>query len=275
MVRCVPALDRPRPVAAVVPCRDEAGSIDPLVRGLLGSVVDRVVVGLDPASRDDTHEIAVRAGATVVVSPRSGYDGPCLAAVDRLRADGFDGDVLFLDAGSKYVLESIGALVDARASDGALTFGIRDHQTFWHQRLGNWAYRMALLARYRHWARDISSVRVVPIEVLDALRLQDRAFSLPFQTIVHALELGLDIDYVPIRCTAARIGASKVSGSPRNSLRAAVQMARSLMSVPDLRAAGRHADARPSRASAVRRTEARSGAVAKEATPSAKPISEV
>ena len=56
------------------------------------------------------------------------------------------------------------------------------------------------------------------------LEFEDRQFSLPFQTVLHALARGMTLKYVPIRCTPTRTGASKVSGQWRNSLKAAEQM---------------------------------------------------
>jgi hypothetical protein len=226
---------RPVEVVALIPCRDEAGSIANVIDELRAIGVARVVVALDPASSDDTIVLAERAGAVVIKAESSGYDGPCLAAIDVLHAEGFDGSVLFLDAGNKYEMASVGALLDRLDSSVDLAFGIRDAQTFWHQRLGNLAYRGALFLRFRHWSKDISSLRVVRMSSLLAMRLEDRRFSLPFQTIVHALVLGLNISYTPIHCTGVRVGESKVSGNPRNSLRAAQQMLRSLRRVPDLR----------------------------------------
>ena len=102
----------------------------------------------------------------------------------------------------------------------------------WHQRFGNNVFRVVLFVRFRHWARDISSLRIVRMATLDQLRLEDRQFSLPFQTIVHALKLRKSIRYTAITCTPKRTGTSKVSGDLGNSLRAARQMGLSLVRIP-------------------------------------------
>ena len=194
--------------------------------------VERVVVGLDPKSTDATEQLALGAGVRIARSTTSGYDGPCLAAVDALRSDGFDGHVLFLDAGNKYVMDTVSTFLDGLDPAADMTFGIRDSQNYWHQQAGNNLFKIVLYARFRSWVRDVSSLRVVRMSVLDELRLVDRQFSLPFQTIVHALTLKKNIQYVPIRCTPSRTGTSKVSGQWRNSAKAARQMAMSLLQVP-------------------------------------------
>lgn len=221
-----------RPVVALIPCRNEAASIVAVIEGLRAIGINKIVIGLDPKNTDDTPMLAERAGAMVVKAESSGYDGPCLASIDHLRAIGFAGSVLFLDAGNKYVMETVGALVAGLDPTADITFGVRDRQMRWHQRLGNKFFHIVLYLRFRHWVTDVSSLRVVKMSVLEELQLEDRQFSLPFQTIVHALMLHKKIRYTPIRCTQERTGTSKVSGDVRNSLKAARQMALSLFRTP-------------------------------------------
>jgi glycosyltransferase involved in cell wall biosynthesis len=224
------------PIAAIIPCRNEAGSIERLIDELRGIGVTMVVVAIDPASTDATADLAIQRGAHVVRSPVSGYDGPVLAGIREL--EDFAGWVLFLDAGGKYVMATVGSLIAHTDPQAEMTFGIRDQQLFWHQRLGNNLFKVALWLRFRrHVAKDVSSVRLIRSEVIPQLQLEDRAFSLPFQTLVHGLKLGMRIDYVPIRCTDSRTGNSKVSGNPRNSARAATQM---LLSIPKAPKFGDH-----------------------------------
>jgi hypothetical protein len=219
-------------VLAIIPCHNEVGSIGDLVTDLFTYGVSRIIVSVDPLCTDETASVASFAGATVVHGTSSGYDGPVLAGLEA--GAGFDGWVLFLDAGRKYEIESIGALIKAADPAAEMTFGIRDQQQFWHQRLGNNLFKIALWLRFqRHWANDISSVRLIRTDAVPRLRLEDRKFSLPFQTLVHGLKFGMRIDYVPIRCTQVRVGTSKVSGSPVNSARAAIQMLLSIWKAPD------------------------------------------
>ena len=227
-----PAVDRP--LVAIVPCRNEAPSISSVLKELARIGVGRVIVAVDPRSTDTTATLAAEAGAQVVHSHTSGYDGPCLAGIKTLSDEGFDGDVLFLDAGNKYEMDSVAALLDGLDPSADITFGIRDAQMKWHQRIGNNVFRMVLFLRFRRWVHDVSSLRVVRMPVIAELQLQDRQYSLPFQTIVHALALDKHICYVPIHCTPMRTGVSKVSGEWRNSAKAAQQMLISVARVPRL-----------------------------------------
>jgi len=227
-----PAIERP--LVAIVPCRNEAPSINSVLKELTRIGVGRVIVAVDPRSTDITATLAAEAGAQVVHSLTSGYDGPCLAGIAALTAEGFDGDVLFLDAGDKYEMDSVAALLDGLDPAADITFGIRDAQMKWHQRMGNNMFKVVLFLRFRSWVQDVSSLRVMRMPVITELKLQDHQFSLPFQTIVHALMLKKHICYVPIHCTPIRTGVSKVSGEWRNSAKAARQMLISMVRVPKL-----------------------------------------
>lgn len=218
-------------VVAIVPCRDEALSIETVVSDLLGIGVDRVIVCLDPLSKDGTAELAETAGATVILAATSGYDGPVLAGVTHLQRVGYQGNVLFLDGGNKYEVDSLRNFLVHADPKSALVFGIRDHHLFWHQKLGNVGFSTILFLRYRRWVKDVSSVRLMSMDSIARLKYEDRQFSLPFQTVVHALHARMTISYVPIRCKK-RVGLSKVSGSKRNSARAAMQMGLSLLRKP-------------------------------------------
>jgi glycosyltransferase involved in cell wall biosynthesis len=223
--------NRHQPVA-IIPCRNEQGSIEQLVADLQRIGFAEVIVSVDPNSSDETASLATARGATVVRGASTGYDGPCLAALEYLRNLDYRGDIVFLDAGNKYVIESIGEMLQQSPVDADIVFGLRDSAMMWHQRLGNAAFRTILFLRFRQRVLDISSVRLMSMEVANELQLVDRQFSLPFQTVVNALALGKRIHYVPIRCRDERIGDSKVSGSPRNSAKAAKQMLVSLAKAP-------------------------------------------
>jgi glycosyltransferase involved in cell wall biosynthesis len=217
---------------AIVPCRNEAGSIAQVIDELRGIGIPRILIGLDPNSSDGTGAIAKDRGVEVIIAPQTGYDSPCLAALDYLRADHYDGDVMILDAGNKYYMDSIKQFLLEADEKADLTSGIRDTALLWHQKLGNTFFRAVLQIRFGQPVLDISSVRLFSVPLADQLRLEDRQFSLPFQTIVHALALHKTIHYIPIRCTDNRTGVSKVSGSKRNSAKAAKQMLLSLVRIP-------------------------------------------
>ena len=220
-------------LAAIVPCKNEELSVAKVIEDLRSIGLSLILIGLDPGSTDRTAEIAEALGANVVRATSGGYDGPVLACIAELERTGFEGSVLFLDGGNKYVVDSIRELLSAADPRADMTFGVRDAHLFWHQKLGNLLFASVLFLRYRKWVTDVSSVRLIPMPVLRRLHYEDREFSLPFQTVVHGLALEMDMRYFPIQCTPKRTGVSKVSGSKRNSMKAARQMFVALLKKPN------------------------------------------
>ena len=137
---------------AIVPCKNEAESIVSVLDDLRSVGVAQVLVCLDPRSTDATGALAEEFGATIVRSESSGYDGPVLAGIAALEAQGYEGHVLFLDGGNKYVMESVGALLWAVDLNADMTFGVRDTQLFWHQKLGNLMFSSAGAGRLANTA---------------------------------------------------------------------------------------------------------------------------
>ncbi len=211
----------------VLPCRDEAAALT----GLLPAVPSTfAVLVVDNGSRDGTRSVACRMGARVVHEPVPGYGAAVhaglLAATHDLVAF-MDGDAS-LDPGDLLPL-----LDDVRSGRADLAIGRRrpvGRGTWpWHARLGNAMVVWWLRRRIGMSARDIAPMRVCRREALLALDLQDRRFGYPVELLHRATVAGWriserDVDYRP-RAVGTR---SKVSGSGRGSVRAALDFWRVL-----------------------------------------------
>jgi glycosyltransferase involved in cell wall biosynthesis len=212
-------------VDVVLPCLNEAGA--------LPAVLDRLPAGyrpivVDNASTDDTAAVARAAGAQVVSEPRRGYGAAVHAGLRAASAK----IVCVLDADGSLPPEVLPTLV-APVATGAADLAVgrrvpcaRDAWP-WHARAGNHLLA-AVLRRHGVPVHDIGPIRAGRRIGLLALPVADRAFGYPLELLLHAHQAGWRIHEVDVPYQPRSAGRSKVSGSVRGTVRAAVDMARVL-----------------------------------------------
>lgn len=101
---------RPR-LAALIPARDEAGRIGPLLAGLRRALPEAELLVVDGQSADDTAAEARAAGATVIQQEGRGYAGALSTGYRALR--GRVDRLIQLDADGQHPPEVARALLDA------------------------------------------------------------------------------------------------------------------------------------------------------------------
>ncbi|MBX8686940.1 MULTISPECIES: glycosyltransferase family 2 protein [Mycobacteriaceae] len=207
------------PVTVVLPCLDEERSLP----GVLAAIPEgyRALV-VDNNSTDRTAEVARALGATVVAEPRPGYGSAVhaglVAAATPIVAV-LDGDGS-LDAGE---LPALVAELD-RGAD--LVIGRRRPlpgvRWPWHARLGTAAVCWRLRRRYRLPVHDIAPMRVGRRDALIGLGVADRRSGYPLELLVRAAQDGWRVIERDVAYGPRTGGRSKVSGSLRGSVVAAV-----------------------------------------------------
>jgi hypothetical protein len=221
-------------VAAVIPAWNEAGSLGPLLDELAAlppGTLERVIVA-DGGSTDSTPDVARSRGAHVVTQRRRGYGGACLEGFLAARA-GHATHVVFLDGDGSDPPTAIPALVRPILEDTAdLALGARQPPTggadpmAWHARIGNALVCAIIRLRAGCSVTDLPSMKAVSVATLDSLSMQELGFGWTTELIAKALQRGLRVQEVPIPVRARTAGSSKVTGSVRNSARAAVALIR-------------------------------------------------
>lgn len=211
----------------IVPCRDEAGAIGGVVSDLRAAGATRVIV-VDNGSRDDTAEVAGRAGAQVLREDRLGYGWACLAGVAAAR----DSDLVgFIDGDGSFAAEDLARLAEIVASGQAdMALGARTPRSAMarHQRLGN-ALTLALLRLlYRLTVPDLMPLRVVRGDLLRALDMRGSRYQWLVEMLCKATRRGARLSVVRVRYGPRRSGESKVTGSGRQSLLAGADFLRAL-----------------------------------------------
>jgi glycosyltransferase involved in cell wall biosynthesis len=204
----------------IVPALDEAAVIGDLVRRVPRDVIAEVVV-VDNGSTDETAAVAREAGARVVSEPRRGYGSACHAGVAAIPHDARI--AVFMDAdGSQRPEEIPLVLAPLLAERAELVLGARllEGRHPFHAAAGT-----RMVARYVAWRwgvpiTDFGPLRAIRVDVLERLRMRDRASGWPVEMVVKAAALGARIVEVPVSHGPRLGGRSKVSGTLRGTVRA-------------------------------------------------------
>lgn len=218
-------------VGVVAPARNEEQNIGCVVADLLAvrgnrgaRMVDDFVV-CDNGSADATALSAREAGARTVRQETPGYGLACLTALAALRPVDVvlftDGDRSFKAAQGLGLLEAIadgadlaiGSRVLGRKEPGALSLP---------QMAGN---RVASLLIRMLWGvavTDLGPYRAIRSEALRCLDMQDRAYGWTVEMQIKAIQHGLRVVEVPVDTLRRRYGRSKVGGTVRGVVGAAL-----------------------------------------------------
>ena len=208
----------------MVPVLDEAEALPALLAELRGLGLLGRTLFVDNGSSDGGPDLILAAGARLLREPRRGYGYPCLTGARAAAAAGARA-VVFLEADGtddpSQVKHLVGPVL-AGVSD--LVIGSRRRAVRgaaaghmpWHQRLGNdWlALNLRLLFGLR--LSDDGPFRAVRTDLLERLRLEERAYAFPTEMAVKARLAGARI---AVRDTSyrRRLGSSKIAGTWRGS----------------------------------------------------------
>ena len=206
-------------VTVVLPCLNEAASL-PGVLAALPSGYRALVV--DNNSTDDTAEVARLHGAEVIAEPRAGYGSAVHAGVVAATAP----IVAVLDADGSLDPRDLPRLVDELDRGADMAIGRRRPvpglRWPWHARLGNAAVCWRLRSRYGLAVHDIAPMRVVRREALLGLGVTDRRSGYPLELLIRAAAAGWHVVERDVGYGPRTGGKSKVSGSVRGSVVAAM-----------------------------------------------------
>jgi dolichol-phosphate mannosyltransferase len=200
-----------------VTTRNEAATVGYLVRALLATVAERVVV-VDAASEDDTVQCAAEAGATVVPSDVRLPIGPALMKAWQVALGAGATAILQIDAGGSHdpmdAARLLGRLsyadlvVGSRFVDGAEYLG----GMWWRKAGSRWAAQMCNLVqgeRLTDWTSGYRAFRAGVARDLLRYSYQARMHGWQIETLVHALDLNYRVTEAPITYRAGRSSFDK------------------------------------------------------------------
>lgn len=193
-------------IDVVVPARDHAASLAPLLRELPHRLIRSVVV-VDRASKDRSAEVARDAGALVLHEPSGGYGAACLRAQAHFSAlPRVPELIVFVPGDRPAAASAVAALVEPLVARGAeLVLGVAPGR---HQITERMVTRM-IETVYRHRWSGVGPVRAMRFPALVALGMSDRGDGWDVEMLVRAVKLGLTCDEVVLPADAhrdARVG---------------------------------------------------------------------
>ena len=213
------------PYVIVVPVLDEAAALPALLAELRGLGLLQRTIFVDNGSTDGSRGLIAAANAALVREPRRGYGFPCLAGARIAAARGVRA-VVFLEADGTDDPAQVPRLVEpVLAGVADLVVGSRRSAVHGdspgrmplHQRLGNWwlAFNLHLFFGLR--LSDDAPFRAIRLDLLEHLRLEQRAYAFPTEMLVKARMAGARI---AVRDVAyrRRAGRSKIAGSWRGTI---------------------------------------------------------
>ncbi|PZX55672.1 glycosyltransferase family 2 protein [Algoriphagus chordae] len=211
-------MHNPPIIDVIIPAYNEEKSI-PKVIGDVPAIVRNIVVA-NNNSTDTTGKVAEAAGAKVVFEPQKGYGKACLTAMDWIKKQEIQPDiVVFLDGDySDYpedLLDLIQPILDQKADMviGSRALGERESGSMtFPQVFGNWL--ATTMMKYMQGAKfsDLGPFRAIVWSKLLDLNMIDQNFGWTIEMQIKAHKAGLRYTEVPVNYRK-RIGVSKVSGT--------------------------------------------------------------
>ena len=212
------AMDTLTIVDVIIPAFNEEKSIAKVL-GEIPALVRHVVVA-NNNSTDRTAEVASTAGAQVVFEPQKGYGKACLTAMDWIKQQEIQPDiVVFLDGDYSDYPEELELLIFPIASGkadfvlGSRSLGQREAGSMTIPQVFGNGLAITLM-RWMYGAKfsDLGPFRAIHWKKLLGLGMVDQNFGWTIEMQIKAHQAGLRYRELPVRYRK-RIGVSKVSGT--------------------------------------------------------------
>lgn len=213
------AQHKPFPIIDVlIPAYNEEGSIGKVIQDIPKSVRNVLVVNNN--SKDNTRQVAEKAGAIVLDERVMGYGKACLTGMSYLANLDVEPDILvFLDGDYSDYPEQLLAVIDPILKQdydmviGSRARGNRESGSMTlPQVFGNWLATSLMKVIYKTDYSDLGPFRAIKWDKLKGLGMVDQNYGWTIEMQIKAAKSGLKTTEVPVDYRK-RIGVSKVSGT--------------------------------------------------------------
>jgi glycosyltransferase involved in cell wall biosynthesis len=218
----------PLTVAVVIPTIDEAQSIRAVLAEIPRDLACQIIV-VDGGSTDGTPVVAAAAGARVIEVGARGYGRACAAGIAAAAPE--SGIIVFMDGDGADRGDLMDRLVEPiRRGEYDFVIASRAHggrepaAMSWHQLLAGRLAGLGTAALYGVRYTDMCAYRAIRRDCLERLAMREMTYGWNIEMQMRAARAGLRILEVPMPYRRRSGGTSKVAGSVRGSLRAAVRI---------------------------------------------------
>ncbi len=206
-------------IYVIIPAYNEEKSISKVIADIPDNVVKEIVV-CNNNSTDDTQNVALQAGATVVFEEKKGYGYACLKAMEYIKSKAQADDIIvFMDGDySDYPsdINKVIAPIQNKIADlviGSRELGIREKGAMTlPQIFGNWLATRLIYLFYKVKFTDLGPFRAITWQKLQQINMQDKTYGWTVEMQVKAAKFNFNCTEVPVNYKK-RIGKSKVSGT--------------------------------------------------------------
>jgi glycosyltransferase involved in cell wall biosynthesis len=196
-------------IDVVVPVRDHAASLAPLLAELPHRLIRSVVV-VDRDSRDRSAEIARDAGAVVLRGSTGGYGAACLRALTHFSALPRVPDVIVFIPGDRPAAAAVVPALVAPIAERGVELVVGAEQG--RHALGDKLISGLIDTVYRHRWSGLGTVRAIRFPALVALGMSDRSDGWDVEMLVRAVKLGLSCDEVALPAVDRRTRPPRAYG---------------------------------------------------------------
>ncbi|MBC9794379.1 glycosyltransferase family 2 protein [Sinomicrobium sp. FJxs] len=216
-------------IKVIIPAFNEEKSIARVVEEI-PPIVDEIIV-VNNNSTDNTEAEAGKAGATVLTEHRKGYGYACLKGINYIDKTSKPPDIIvFIDGDySDYPGELTKIVAPIIEDDVDLVIGARakhlreKHSMTPQQIFGNWLATFLMRLFFNATFTDLGPFRAMKYDKLKMLGMTDKTYGWTVEMQLKTIKRKLVYTEVPVRYRK-RIGVSKVSGTVKGTIFAAVKI---------------------------------------------------
>ena len=219
-------MDIPK-ISVIIPAYNEEKAIGLVINDIPKNIVDKIIV-VDNGSSDNTIRMAKEAGAVVVKEPIMGYGKACLRGISSLPKD--TGIIVFLDGDySDYPEDMVNLVKPILKGEADMTLGSRvigkkeKGALMLHSSIGNKFASFLIRLFWGGCFTDLGPFRAIKYQSLIQIGMKDTNFGWTVEMQIKAVINNLRIVELPVRYRN-RIGKSKITGTVRGSVKAAVKI---------------------------------------------------